>query len=607
MISIRPLTTAEIEDANRESRAAYWSFPIAFSVATVAVAAVLHWLFGAPWVVAWWCIGGVFVIFGSVRVVVGNRNKLPPEAVVAERQGRVVQAVKKGNRPLSKVNVGQYVEITLEPDTIADPYPQRDTFVVWQTVGMPYYRQDDVLRDSYADLVGKAVRLTYLPDSGKVVAFEVIAHGNPLLAGERVSLAAGTVAVTRSNGHNEQMALADVDYVSVYSHRADDPNNPFYVNFRSNSVAGVSVSSLAWGFRRLEEALPKQLDGFDTERYDRVKSNVGSDPTVVWKRPLKVDARIVHPIAPEDLQDIERGIYLEDRQQLLPWGTFAELLTTDGVETRGMTYPNPNFNGYAFAIERPTIFGLEIRELTTETPSWPEGQQLHPRWPVTMYRADIALGDGGRAGFEALTAHFRAALGAPDSLSDGKDDSVNGLRARWERDSITLEIGVWIPYQSDDYRPACSLSLTRKPDLTEFYVSTYTESLELHDQLHYTVLPGKLEIPLHYINHPTAKYLPAALKPLVQADSEYIVWRDESEGVIGVGTHAYAHMLSMEQVDRLKFVGDYWRDAAQSLSLYCSHYLGAFHADESEWSAIQEAMAQGLGLPHSYAENRQYY
>ena len=108
------------------------------------------------------------------------------------------------------------------------------------------------------------------------------------------------------------------------------------------------------------------------------------------------------------------------------------------------------------------------------------------------------------------------------------------------------------PYCTSDYRPVCSLSLTREPDLTEFYVSTYTESLELHDQLHYTVLPGKLEIPLHYIKHPTAKYLPTALKPLVQADNEYIVWRD----------------------------------APRSLSLYCSHYLGSFDADESEWGAI---------------------
>src|SRR5690606_4679782 len=154
-------------------------------------------------------------------------------------------------------------------------------------------------------------------------------------------------------------------------------------------------------------------DGFDTERYGRVKSNAGSDPTVVWKRPLKADARIVHPITAADLQYIEQGIYLEDRKQMLPWGTFAELLTTDGIERHGMTYPNPDFRGYAFSIERPTIFGVEIKELTTETPSWPVGQQLHPRWPVTVYRSDIALGDGGRVGFEALTAHFRAALGAP--------------------------------------------------------------------------------------------------------------------------------------------------------------------------------------------------
>src|SRR5690606_41407826 len=65
-------------------------FPISFSIATLVVTAVLHWLFGAPWEVAWWCIGGVFVIFGCVWIVVGNQNKLPPETVVAERQGRVV-------------------------------------------------------------------------------------------------------------------------------------------------------------------------------------------------------------------------------------------------------------------------------------------------------------------------------------------------------------------------------------------------------------------------------------------------------------------------------------------------------------------------------------
>ena len=43
MISIRQLTATEIENANRESRASYWSFPIAFSIATLVVTAVLHW------------------------------------------------------------------------------------------------------------------------------------------------------------------------------------------------------------------------------------------------------------------------------------------------------------------------------------------------------------------------------------------------------------------------------------------------------------------------------------------------------------------------------------------------------------------------------------
>ncbi len=173
MINIRPLSEAEVDQFNRKAKTQYWSFPIYFSIATgLIVMPLLVWLFSAPWEIACWTIAGVWFIFIGIRIFAGGKNKLPINKMVIERRGRVVQSEMKENRPLSKINMAQYVEITLESAPIPERYVQQNSFIVWKAMGMYYFNQDELLRYLHKDLIGKEVRLTYLADDGTVMAFD---------------------------------------------------------------------------------------------------------------------------------------------------------------------------------------------------------------------------------------------------------------------------------------------------------------------------------------------------------------------------------------------------------------------------------------------------
>lgn len=622
MVTIRRLSDAEAQQANKHALAAYWSIPLALGVGLLIIASLLSWLFDAPWEIAWWCIGGLFAMAIMVKLTVGKRSAIIAGIPIVERRGKVVQTATLNNRPLSKVNIGQCVSVTLTPVVLPEPYPQRDRFEVWRTVGMPYFEQDETLPRSHQQLVGREVLITYLPETGYVLSFDPLnTDGNPLVRQERAAINGGVVTVTRDNGHQEQIGLDDVDDIVIYSHSKIKPNDRFFLVLRSSKTADVSSSSGAAGFPALEEELARALEGFDANHYDIIKWDVWQNPTVVWKRPLAVDARIVHTLSPGDLDGIQQGIYLENLGVRLSWGSFGELDDMHQVERRGSAHPNRLYRGYEFVFLQPTLFGIQVRELLTETPSWHKNSQLNPRWPVTTYRTVISLGGGGRADLATLAAHFRAALGTPDEQADPLHDGDASLWVKWVVANVTIELTIWKPYQSDDYRPGCRLQISREPDLTEFYETDYTENLKLHDQLCYTILEGVLEIPSNYTQYPYVNYLPDVLKAVLPSEEHYVVWRDDYEGVVGFGNCRFAHIVTVEGLDGLQFVGEYWRTAPSGLAIYLqrgkdstkvtapANFIGRLETKDSDqfWPAVQQHMGSCLQLPVGYREDRQYH
>src|SRR5690606_5796427 len=135
-------------------------------------------------------------------------------------------------------------------------------------------------------------------------------------------------------------------------------------------------------------------------QYLSIKANVGEGAATAWLRQPTINARLLEvDEKPQAITGLERGIYLENLEGWLDWGTFGDLSRLkpkEWVSMKKTSYPNPDAWGYTYIIKKPIILGgLEVASLQSETPSWWAGGTLHPEWPVTSYWADVSFGNGG--------------------------------------------------------------------------------------------------------------------------------------------------------------------------------------------------------------------
>lgn len=622
MIDIKLIGEEEAKQLNLNAKTAYWAQPIGLSLVVLAVSAICHWFFNTPWSIGWWVIGSLFFLYLAVQVITGRKPGIQPEMPKIVRRGKIINTRYQGNRPIAKVNLGQSVEITMEPSPIPDPYPQQHAFVVWRTLGMPYYRQDESLPQRYQQLVGQEVEIEYLTDTGAVLAFRQLnVSENPLRKGEQISVLFNTIQVTRDNGHNESIRWNEVDYIAVYSHSKQKPNTDFYLNLRSFSAMGISVSSDAAGFTAVERKLTKELPEFDMVHYDTVKSKIGEEARTVWVRRPVANAQLLDPTTLQASKDLTRGIYLEDRSTWMEWGTFRELEANKIATRTRTTYPNPNTRGYTYHIANITVFNIRIGKLITETPSWDVDRPFNPDWPVTAYRAEISLGKDGHTDFETLLTHFAQAWGVPNKLSDAASAADNGLSASWQFGNVSIKLDVPRLYQLDGLPPLCRMEINRKPDLSSFYETEYTKTVQLHAELQHVVIDGLLNVPDNYAYYPNVHYTPAALKQLLQSDGQLIAWLDHRYGFFGFGNAIFAQLIEFRYFKGLSLVGEYWRDHPRGLCVYLLdekrgasvtsplNYLGEIDTkgDENQWGEICKQLETFLPYPCIYREHREYY
>lgn len=172
MIHIVEITKDEARQFNRQQTSSYWAIPIGFTLAGLLFVFVLSWWIDVPWGVFWWMSAGIFFLFFISRFFVGSTGKLKEGEMKVVRQAKVIRAAYKGNNPApGKLNVGQFVEVTVEWDILPVGYPDHNTFEVYRTLGMPYFKQDESLKNRYKELEGKEVKIEYLVQSGTVLVF----------------------------------------------------------------------------------------------------------------------------------------------------------------------------------------------------------------------------------------------------------------------------------------------------------------------------------------------------------------------------------------------------------------------------------------------------
>lgn len=455
-----------------------------------------------------------------------------------------------------------------------------------------------------------------------------IKHGvsyQSVYAGERVSFLLGSINVYRNNGHDESIRVKEVDYISIYSVNTDKPNTEFFVNLRSFHQSGISLQSRAKGFSKLENWM-KLLPDFDAEQYLSIKANVGEDAVTAWLRQPTINARLLEVgEKPQAIAGLERGIYLENLERWLNWGTFGDLSRLEPKERVSMkktSYPNPDARGYTYIVKKPIILGgLEVANLQSETPSWWGGGTFHPEWPVTSYWADVSFGNGGLGDFERLKIHFTELIGKPDGHADPAINGGNNTWAYWLMGLVTIKISTWKPYQLDVFQHSCRLEITYEAKVDHLYTDNYTLELTLHDQLRYLALDGELSVASDYTCHPHSRYTPDCVAALIQAEEQYIVWLDEKHAKLGMGNKRNAQVLDLAGVAGLVLTGSYWRDSPTELQFHFlpkqqnglvtgpSNYLGALNSqqDDSHWPLIRERLEGFLGMPCTYLEDRQYY
>lgn len=467
------------------------------------------------------------------------------------------------------------------------------------------------------------------PAEEKMIWERRIKHGvsyRSVYAGERVSLLLGSIHLYRNNGHDESIRIQEVDYITIHSLCTDKPNAEFFVNLRSFNRSGISLQSRAEGFSKLERWM-KQLPDFDAKQYLSIKAKAGEEALTAWIRQPAINARILETgDKSKAITGLEQGIYLENLDSRLDWGTFGNLNRLEPKKWLSMKktrYPNSDARGYTYIIKNPVILGgLQIASLQSETPSWWwDGSIFHPEWPVTSYWADVSFGNGGLADFEKLKLHFTELIGKPDHHADPTVDSDNIIWASWLVDRVTIKLSTWKPYQLDRFQHSCRLDIAYEANVDHLYTDNYTRELTLHDQLRYLVLEGKLSVASDYTRHPHSRYTPDGIAGLIQTEEQGIIWIDEKHAKLGVGNKHYAQVFDLAPIAGLSLTGSYWRDNPHELQFHIVPKLqkdlitGSFNyicelntpQGDSRWPLICQQLEEFLGKPCTYSEDRQYY
>lgn len=385
------------------------------------------------------------------------------------------------------------------------------------------------------------------------------------------------------------------------------------------------MQSRAEGFSKLESWI-NQLPDFNENQYIAMKATVGEQAKVIWLRPPIPNARLLTKNeTPKAITGLERGIFVENLDRWLDWGTFSDLSRMrpkKWLTIKKTRYPNPAARGYTYVINKLEILGgLELTNLQSETPSWGAGGTFNPKWPVTSYWADVSFGNGGLDDFERLKLHFTHLIGTTDGHSDPTIDGNENIWAYWLADRVTIKISIWKPELLDAFQHSCRLDITYKANVDHFFTDTYTQGLVLHDQLRYLLLDGELSVASDYTNHLNSRFTPQCLSELIQTEQQYIVWIDEKDAKVGIGNKQNCQVLDRTELAGLSLTGSYWRDhpselqfhsvpkKQQSLNANRYNYLGELntHQGDSNWPLIREQLEGFFGMPCTYFEDRQYY
>lgn len=356
------------------------------------------------------------------------------------------------------------------------------------------------------------------------------------------------INLKRSNGDYEAILIDDIDYITIYRFDYLDTHDRCWLNFRSYTKQSVSVCTLAGGYAAVEQFATRLAD-FNLAQYQAIKaSTLEVKETLLWQKNHQADFAIEPLSTPYDaLNLLQQGLWLENKKQLIAWGTYEELAQNRLIKTQLVNFPNPLFSAQSYAITQPTIFnGLKLSHLRTECDAAEGAYQLD--LPVLQYRAEISLGLNRQKSFDGIKRHLDAFFKSATVTDYAVKDT---WRAFWQTGAACVELYCFYRDVPDGWDNIAWLTIQYSPNLDRFYCNDYQRNLALNAAISYQLFDFSIDLNTDYRRVKNAIYTPGCFKPLISEAQPLLVWRDDHQKILGMASADYALIFNLDEIEQL--------------------------------------------------------
>ncbi len=382
--------------------------------------------------------------------------------------------------------------------------------------------------------------------------------------GARVKIIEEKIIFNNDHKEKSEIHFENVSKISVVSYNKTQPQKDFWVYFWP-LVGGekVSVPSRAGGFEKLMLVLD-DWPGLTSDKLKDAIQQVNEKHTLVYeKKDLKasITAQLISTKRNVAFEKIERGLWLDLREELIPWGRFGDLNNIKGMQKKWIDPPNPLFHQFNYSLHNVSILnGIRVNRLTTQTPGIRKifGKR-YKTWPVTGYWTSILLENSGKETFSKIGHHITGAWKDPSLLEEHT--------VKWQQGSVSIVLTRYKKEELQTYDEACSLNILFNPDLAPFFTNAYQQHLQLEDLITYKSFPLNFKISEDYIHITNAFYTPNCFSSLFNQSHQSLIWIDEREQKIGFANPRFCRIFKWKKKSRLLLVTLYWRDRLSGYEL----------------------------------------
>lgn len=428
--------------------------------------------------------------------------------------------------------------------------------------------------------------------------------------GARVKVENQTIRFNNDHDEKAQVRFHKISWMALASFSEENPQEDYWLDITPfDGEPRLSIPSKAGGFQQLLAAL-NELPGFQSEKFNDALHQLSEKRILIYenKTPLSINAKLLPTDANLAFDKLEQGLWLDERRELIPWGSYGDLGKIKGVTKERYQPPNPQYRSTNYHLKKVTILnGLQVDDLKVfgETARRPE--KPNPDWPVKRYFSNIVMGSSGKETFSKLCEHIATYWKAPEKQTESL--------AEWNQGRVTLRFFLNRDSELATYGSECTLNIDYEPDLTPFFTNAYQQSLQIEDVKNVQTFPYNFKISEDYILVSNVFYTPECFKDLFNEKHESLIWVDEKSGKIGFANPNFSRIFPFGKQPALLLEARYWRDELNGYDLYFKNTaksswrrMASFgvDADFSETDFMNQ-LTTLTGMPCERREDRQYY